>query len=67
MASALGNCLKAGGKVPSKNAKLYRNGERYYIVSVTNDVEQKTLYVLMTSNGKVYDANFSGEFKNLQQ
>lgn len=54
-------------KVPAQNAKLHRNGEGYYIVTVTNDVEQKTLYVLMTSNGEVYDANFTGEFKDLKQ
>lgn len=54
-------------KVPAKNAKLHRNGDGYYIVTVTNDVEQKTLYVLMTSNGEVYDANFTGEFNDLKQ
>lgn len=54
-------------EVPAKNAKLHRNGAGYYIVAVTNDTEQKTLYLLMTTNGDVYDANFTGEFKILQQ
>lgn len=53
-------------KVPAKNARLHRNGAGYYIVAVTNDVEQKTLYVLMTSNGDVSNANFTGEFKGLE-
>lgn len=52
--------------VPAKNAKLLRNGDGFYIVTVTNDAEQKTLYVFMSSNGEIYDANFSGEFKNLK-
>lgn len=54
-------------KVPAKNAKLHKNGDGYYIVTIVNEVEQKTLYVLMTSNGDVYDANFTGEFKRLNQ
>ena len=53
--------------VPAKNAKLHKNGDGFYIVSVTNDVEQKTLYVLMTSNGDINTANFTGEFKGLTQ
>src|SRR5687767_12560704 len=52
-------------KVPAKNTKIHRNGDGYYIVAVTNDVEQKTLYVLMTSNGDVSNVNFTGEFKGL--
>lgn len=62
-----GKLPESWSKVPAKNAKLHRNGEGYYIVSVTNDAEQKTLYVLMTSNGEIYDANFTGEFKDLAQ
>ncbi len=53
--------------VPAKNAKLHRNGDGFYIVTVTNDAEQKTLYILMTSNGDVTDVNFTGEFKGLNQ
>jgi hypothetical protein len=52
--------------LPAANAKLLKNGEGYYIVTVTNEVEKKTLFLLMTSNGDVYDANFTGEFKQLQ-
>ena len=53
--------------VTSKNAKLHTNGDGYYIVTVFNELEQKTLYVLMTSNGDIYGANFSGEFAILNQ
>lgn len=51
--------------IPVKNAKLHRKGDGFYIVTVTNEAEQKTLHVLITSNGDVSNANFSGEFKGL--
>lgn len=54
-------------KVPAKNAKLHTNGDGYYIVTVLNEAEQKTLYVLMTSNGDIYGANFTGEFAILNR
>ena len=54
-------------EVPAKNAKLHKNGDGYYIVAVENAKEQKTLYVLMTSNGDVYGANFTGEFAILKR
>lgn len=55
------------GDLPAGSARLLKNGDGYYIVTVTNDVEKKTLFLLMTSNGDVYGANFTGEFKQLQQ
>lgn len=48
-----------------KDAKLHRNGDGFYIVAVTNQAEQKTSCVLMTSNGDVSNANFTGEFEGL--
>jgi len=62
----VGKLPESWRKVPAKNAKLHRNGDGYYIVAVTNDTEQKTLYVLMTSNGDVSNANFTGKFKGLE-
>lgn len=54
--------------LPAAKIKLHKNGAGYYIVSAQNDAEAKTLYVLMSSeDGEVYDANFTGEFKDLQQ
>jgi hypothetical protein len=61
-----GKLPESWSKVPAKKAKLHRNGDGYYIVAVTNDAEQKTLYVLMTSNGDVSNVNFTGEFKGLE-
>lgn len=62
----VGKLPESWGKVPTENAKLQKKGDGYYIVAVTNDTEQKTLYVLMTSNGDVSNANFTGEFKGLE-
>jgi hypothetical protein len=35
------------------------------IISIFNAEEKRTLYVLMSEEGRVYDANFTGEFKGL--
>ncbi|MCW8830356.1 MAG: DUF6488 family protein [Gammaproteobacteria bacterium] len=48
----------------STNIKTEGNG--YYIVAVANAAEGKTLYVLMSASGSVYDANFSGEFPKVK-
>jgi hypothetical protein len=53
--------------LPTEKMKMHKSGNGYYIVSATNSAEAKTLYVLMSSEGEVYDANFTGEFKNLEQ
>ena len=62
-----GNLPESWREVPLNKAKLHKNGEGYYIVSVENPKVQKTLYVLMTSNGDVYGANFTGEFAILNR
>lgn len=46
--------------------RIYKKGDGYYIVSATNRKEGKTLYILMSIAGEVYDANFSGEFEGLK-
>lgn len=62
----LGKLPETWAKVPAKNAKLHKKGDGYYIVAVANDIEKKTLYVLMSAEGEAYDANFTGEFKKLK-
>ena len=52
--------------VPIKNAKVYKKYQGYYVVSLTNDVEKKTIYFVISVEGDVYDANFTGEFKSLR-
>lgn len=46
--------------------KIHKKGSGYFIVSVANATEAKTLYVLISSDGEVYDANFTGEFDGLE-
>ena len=48
-----------------EDVKLHQRGNGYYIVSVVNSAEKKTLYVLMSNSGEVFDANFSGGFEGL--
>lgn len=61
-----GKLPETWGKVPAKNIKLHKKGGDYYVIAVVNDAEKKTLYVLMSAEGEAYDANFTGEFKNLK-
>lgn len=51
--------------LPPASTKLFKRGAGYMIISVFNAAEKKTLYVLMSEEGRVYDANFTGEFKGL--
>ncbi|MEN8170357.1 MAG: DUF6488 family protein [Pseudomonadota bacterium] len=41
-------------------------GKGYYIVSVENKAQGKTLYILMSASGDIYDANFTGEFPKVK-
>lgn len=53
--------------LPVSNAKLLRNGDGFYIVTITNEEEQKILYVLMSSNGEIYDVNYTGKFEKIKE
>jgi len=43
--------------------QIYKKDLRYFIVSLYNASQKKTLYVLLDSFGEFYDANFSGTFE----
>ena len=49
-----------------KNIAISNKGKGYYIVSVRNEMENNTLYILMSDGGDVYDANFNGEFEGVK-
>lgn len=51
---------------PAGAVKIHKKGSGYFIVSVTNRAEAQTLYVLLSSDGGVYDVNFTGEFEGLE-
>lgn len=52
--------------VTIKNAVLHKKGDGYYIIAITNISEKRLLYVLVSIEGEVYDANFSGNFPGLK-
>lgn len=47
-------------------SKIVTKGKGYYIVSVANKAEDKTLFVLMSVAGDIYDANFTGDFPKVK-
>ena len=61
-----GKLDKSWNNISTDEKRIHRKGDGYYIVSATNKKEGKTLYVLMSIGGEVYDANFSGEFPGLK-
>lgn len=52
--------------IPKEKITIYMKGNGYYIVAVENIGKKKLLYILMSSSGEVYDANFSGTFKGIE-
>lgn len=52
--------------LPPETSKIDTKGDGYYIVSVVNNAEAKTLYILMSVTGDIYDANFTGEFPKVK-
>jgi len=46
--------------------KISKKGNGYYIVSFAGK-DAKTLYVLLSDAGEVYDANHSGKFEGLKE
>jgi len=60
-----GKLPQSWSKLSSAQTKLHASGKGYYVVAVENEAEGKTLYVLMSNTGDLYDANFTGEFPKL--
>lgn len=61
-----GKLAESWKAIPAAAVKMHKKGSGYFIVSVANATEAKTLYVLISSDGEVYDANFTGEFDGLE-
>ena len=53
-------------RVPRDAMKIHEKRKDYIVVSIRNKSEAKTLYVLMSPAGEVFDANFTGEFQGLE-
>ena len=61
-----GQLSESWSAVPKEDLAIYKKGVGYYVVSVLNQNEGKTLYLLMADNGEVYDANLIGEFEGIK-
>lgn len=46
--------------------KISKKGNGYYVVSFAGKAT-KTLYVLLSDTGELYDANYSGKFEGLKE
>ncbi|MDH5570677.1 MAG: DUF6488 family protein [Gammaproteobacteria bacterium] len=61
-----GKLVESWRNISPGNKKMHQKGDGYYIVSIANDEQGKTLYVLLSISGEVYDANFTGIFPGLK-
>jgi hypothetical protein len=53
--------------LPAESRKIHAKGDGSVVVSIRNDAEGKTLYVLMSNAGDVLDANLTGKFSQLDK
>lgn len=60
-----GQLAETWNALPDNAIKMHVRNEAYYIIALKNAQENRTLYILMSAGGEVYDANFTGEFKGL--
>jgi|TARA_R110000772_G_scaffold267767_1_gene392550 hypothetical protein len=51
--------------ITSDTATIFQSGDGYRIVKVVNPKEESALYILMSDDGEVYDANTSGKFEGV--
>tara|TARA_R110002073_G_scaffold2938_5_gene19539 strand:- start:106864 stop:107208 length:345 start_codon:yes stop_codon:yes gene_type:complete len=61
-----GKLDESWNSIPEDNINLDKTGPGFYIVTIENGREERTLYVLMSNTGEVYDANFSGKFEGVE-
>ncbi len=60
-----GQLAKSWVGIADNHISVHSKKKDYYVVSVVNPKEKRTLYVLMSVAGEVYDANFTGVFKGV--
>lgn len=61
-----GQLEQSWSAIPKEDTIMYKKGSGYYVISVLNKHEERTLYVLMSDGGEVYDANLTGEFEGIE-
>jgi hypothetical protein len=52
-------------QVGEANANIYENGRGYYVVSIVNPAEAKTIYIKIRLDGELIGANYTGDFTNV--
>lgn len=52
--------------IAQDKTSISRSGPGYLVVALEHDAEKRTLYVLMSKTGEVYDANFTGAFEGIK-
>ncbi len=60
-----GQLEQSWSEVPMSKVGIHAETSTYFIVSVRNDAVDKTLYVLISTLGEIYDANMTGTFEGL--
>jgi hypothetical protein len=60
-----GKVSESWAKIGAESATVYQSGVGYYIVKVTNPSDERVFYILMSTEGEVYDANTSGKFEGV--
>ncbi|GEM_PF-1277699 len=48
------------------DAAIHQRGRGYLILKVVNPADEQSLYILMSDEGEVFDANLTGKFKGLE-
>ena len=52
--------------IPSSDKAVTNEEEWYFIVSMHNSGKKKTLFMLISKKGKLYQVNFSGKFPQVE-
>ena len=51
--------------IPAEDKKIGKKGTGYRIIAFTDKKAAKTLHLLLSDSGQLYDANYTGVFKGL--
>jgi hypothetical protein len=60
-----GKVSESWAKIGAESATVYQSGVGYYIVKVINPSDERVFYILMSTEGEVYDANTNGKFEGV--
>jgi hypothetical protein len=62
----IGKLPESWASLKENNVSIHKKGRGYYILKIENGADERTLYVLVSNAGRVYDANFTGAFKDIK-